>query len=117
MSPLERTLYDLAARAAADPFYATISLFVLRPRYENDGTVKALASFEGIQTSINQALNCLVLKAGKGGASVTFLMPTGDTDKPNISGPQMKFVYTARVQEHPILNWGSKGTLLSAEEI
>jgi hypothetical protein len=117
MSPLERTLYDLLARANADPFYTTIPLFVLRPRYEDDGTVKDSASFEAIQTRINQASSCLQLKAGKGGAAVTFLMPTGDTDKPNISGPQMKFTYTARVQEHPVLNWGARGTQISAEEI
>lgn len=117
MSPLERTLYDLKARAEADPFYVNISLFVLRPRYTAAGAVADTASFASIQTSINNALQCLVKKGGKGGAAVTFLMPMGDTDKPNISGPQMKFIYTARVQEHPIINWGPEGVRLSAEEI
>jgi hypothetical protein len=110
MSPLEQTLYDLRDRAAADPFYADIPLFVMRPRVAEE-------SFAIIQTRVDEAINCLRLKAGKGGAAVTFLMPQGDTDKPNVSGPQMRFTYTARVQEHPILNFGPKGTRKSAEEI
>lgn len=117
MSPLERQLFDLRARAAADPYYDDIGLFILRPRREEDGSAGEADSFATIQTRIDEAINCLRLKAGKGGAAVTFLMPTGDTEKPNVSGPQLKLVYTARVQEHPILNFGPKGTKKSAEEI
>lgn len=117
MDQLNRTLLDLHARANADPFYDEISLFVRRPRYNADGTAKDDASFAVIDERINAALSCLVLKAGKGGAAVTFLMPFGNTTKPNLGGPQMEFVYGVTIQEHPILNFGPKGTLKSAEEI
>ena len=110
MSPLERLLYDLHARAAADPYYADIPLFVMRPRVAEE-------SFASIQTRVDQAINCLTLKAGKGGAAVTFLMPAGDTDRPNVSGPQLRLTYTIRCQEHPLLNFGPTGTRKSAEEI
>lgn len=116
MSPLERTLYDLRDRAEADPYYRDVGLFVLRPRGDAAGS-REDDSFASIQTRVDEALNCLRLKAGKGGAAVTFLMPTGDTERPNVSGPQMRFIYTARVQEHPVLNFGPKGTHKSAEEI
>lgn len=109
MSVLEQMLDDLAARAAADPYYADIALNILRPR--------AQLSAAAIQTKIDQALAGLVRKGGKCGAAVTFLMPIGDTEKPNVSGPQLRFVYTVRVQEIIEINMGPSGTGKSAEEI
>jgi hypothetical protein len=117
MDPITRMLYDLRARADADPYYNDIELIVLRPRYNDDGTVAENASFATLQQRVDEAINCQRLKAGRGGAAVSFLMPQGDTTRPNISGPQMEFTYTARVQEHPILNFGPHGTRKSAEEI
>ena len=107
---LQNMLWDLYGRAAADPYFADIGLYVMRPSRTEE-------SFAVIQTRVDEAINCLRLKNGKGGAAVTFLMPIGDTEKPNVDGPQMRFVFTARVQEHPILNWGPKGTKKSAEQI
>ncbi len=109
MSPLERQLLDLQARLEADPYFADIPVFILRPRAQ-EGAAQ-------IQTRIDQALTGLVKKAGKAGAAVTLLMPTGDTDKPNVPGPQLRFTYTARVQEIIAINFGPQGTQKSAEEI
>lgn len=117
MDLLNRTLLDLHARADADPYFADVPLFVVRPRLEADGTPKENASFATIQTKIDEAIGCTLLKADRGGAAVQFLMPVGDTEKPNVEGPQMRFVYTIRVQENPILNFGPKGTKKTAEEI
>jgi len=109
MSPLERQLLDLQARLEADPYFVDIPVFVLRPRAQ-EGAAQ-------IQTRIDQALSGLTKKGGKTGAAVTLLMPTGDTDKPNVPGPQLRFVYTARVQEIIAVNFGPQGTQKSAEEI
>lgn len=117
MNILNRTLLDLHARADADPYFADVPLFVVRPRLEADGTAKDNASFATIQTKIDEAIGCTLLKADRGGVAVQFLMPVGDTEKPNVEGPQMRFVYTIRVQENPVLNFGPRGTKKTAEEI
>lgn len=117
MDPLNRTLLDLHARADADPYFADIGLYVMRPRLEANGEVKESASFATIQQQVNNALACLLRKGGKGGAAVLFLMPAADADKPNVSGPQLKLTYTIRVQEDPIANFGPHGTRKTAEEI
>jgi len=109
MTTLERQLLDMQARLEADAYFIDVPIFVLRPRAQ-EGAAQ-------IQTRIDQALSGLVQKAGKCGAAVTLLMPTGDTDKPNIPGPALRFTYTARVQEIIGVNMGPNGTQKSAEEI
>ena len=117
MDSLNRLLDDLHARADADPYFADVPLFKVRPRLEPDGTAKDNASFATIQQRIDEALACSVRKAGKGGAAVQFLMPIGDNERPNVEGPQLRFVYTIRVQEDPVANFGPNGTQKTAEEI
>ncbi len=117
MSPLERMMLDMLGRADADPYFDDIGLFILRPRYSESGQSDDQQSFAVIQTRIDQLIAGESRKSGHYGAAVTFLMPEGDTTKPNPSGPQMEFVFTARIQEMPIINFGPNGTRKSAEEI
>lgn len=109
MTTFERQLLDMQARLEADAYFVDVPVFVLRPR--------ALEGAAQIQTRIDQALAGLTHKAGKTGAAVTLLMPVGDTDKPNVPGPALRFTYTARVQEIIGVNMGPNGTGKSAEEI
>ena len=109
MSPLERQLLDMQARLQADAYFVDIAVFILRPRAEEGAAA--------IQTKIDQALAGLTRTGGKTGAAVTLLMPMGDTDKPNVPGPQLRFTFTARVQEIIAINMGPQGTHKSAEEI
>lgn len=117
MDPLNRLLLDLHARADTAPYFADVPLFVMRPRLEPDGTAKDNASFASINEKVADAINCLTLKAGKGGACVKFLMPLGDNERPNVEGPQLKFGISMLVHEHPVLNWGKNGTRKTSEEI
>lgn len=108
-SLLEIGQTDLAARFTADPFFADVGVFVLRPRGNE--------SFVTIQSKIDQLIGGLVKKNGKSGAAVFVLMPTADSVNPDTPGPRLKFKYTVRVQELPIINMGDNGTQKSAEEI
>jgi hypothetical protein len=117
MTDLERQLYDLQARADADPFFDKIGLFVLRPRYNADGTLKDNASFAAIQSRVDAIAGGLVQKNGGSGLTVTFLMPSGRNDKPNVDGPQTKIIYSVRVSERIEINMGPRGTGVSAEEV
>ena len=117
MSPLERHLYDLAARTAADPYFLHVPVFVMRPRYEADGSLKDTASLAAIQSRVDQALAGTLQRGGKAGVAILFLMPVADTTKPEVPGPQLRFVYTARVVENVVVNMGPAGVGLSAEEI
>lgn len=110
MSPLEVIQLDMAARLNGDDYFATIPIFVLRPR--------ASEGFVQIQTRIDQAINAHTTKAGKSGAAVTVLMPLGEAQSPNVPGPRLDFTFVVRVQELPIVNMNADtGTLKSAEEI
>lgn len=109
MSPLERDQADFAARLNADAYFADVGIYVFRPRANLAATT--------IIGNIENALNCLVKKAGKGGAAVTVLMPTGDTPEGNVPGPELEERITVRVQELPLVNMGATGTLKSAESI
>lgn len=109
MSPLERDQADFAARLSADPYFADIGVYLFRPR----ANLAATAIVQGIEA----ALNCFALKAGKGGAAVTVLMPTADAADGNVPGPELEERLTVRVQELPLTNMGAKGTLKSAEQI
>lgn len=109
LSPLERDQADFVARLSADPFFADVGVYLFRPRANLAATT--------IVGQIEQALNCFTLKAGKGGAAVTVLMPTADAADGNVPGPELEESITVRVQELPLTNMGATGTLKSAEQI
>ena len=108
LSELEQDQADFAARASAEPYFADVGVYLLRPR--------ANASATQITQGIENALNCIVKKAGKGGAAVTVMMPLLQPRDPNVLGVQFDSTITVRVQEHPLFNMAaSTGTLKSAE--
>ena len=109
MSPLEQDQLDFAGRMAADPYFAMVGIYVVRPR----GAKTAMQ----IQQELEETLNCRRLQGGKGGAAVQVLMPLADVSSPNIPGPQFDARITLRVQELPLVNMGPLGTGLSAEDI
>lgn len=109
MSALEQLQKDLAERLEAEAYFADIGVYVFRPRENLEVTE--------IQGKIDEQLNCLVLKAGKGGAAVMVLMPVADAPDANVPGPRLEISVTVRVQEIPLFNMGATGTLKSAEEI
>lgn len=108
-SIVERLQLDLAARLEADSYFADIGIHVMRPRAE--------LGFVQIQESVDRQLGCIVKKAGKGGAAVTVLMPTLDSEAPNAPAPITEAGIIVRVQELPVHNMGPNGTQKSAEDI
>lgn len=110
MSPLERDQADFATRMNASAYFADIGIYVVRPRKNATATQ--------IYQAIENALNCMVKKNGKGGAAVTVTMPTGSTPEGNVPGPEIEERLTVRVQENPLFNMNADtGTRKSAEEI
>jgi len=109
MSALEQLQKDLAERLEAEDFFSDIGVYVFRPRENLEATE--------IQGKIDESLNCLVLKNGKGGAAVFVLMPLADAPDANVPGPRLEISVTIRIQEIPLLNMGADGTQKSAEDI
>lgn len=110
LSEIEQDQADFYGRLSAEPYFADVGLYLLRPR--------ANATATQIAQGIENALNCLAVKNGKGGAAVTVLMPLLQGRDPNVSSPQFDASITLRVQELPLTNMNpAKGTLKSAESI
>jgi hypothetical protein len=108
LSELEQDQADFAARLLASPYFVDIGVYLLRPR--------ANATATQIMQRIESALNCIVKKAGKGGAAVQVLMPLLQGKDPNVSNPSFASSLTVRVQEHPLFNMNATtGTLKSCE--
>lgn len=110
LSEIEQDQADFFGRLNAEPYFDDVGLYLLRPR--------ANATATQIMQGIENALNCLVKKAGKGGAAVTVLMPLLQGRDPNVRAPQFDSSITIRVQELPLTNMNpATGTLKSAEAI
>lgn len=102
-TPLHRLQLDMVARANDDAFFDYIEAVPIRD----------------MQTAsrIEQGLSGVKNKNGKSGASLQVLMPRLDVERPNPAGPITLGAVTCRCQEIPAINYGSKGTGISAEEI
>jgi len=99
---------DIAARLEEAAFFATVPIFILRPR--------AALTAAQIQDRINAALGALTTQQGKAGLCATVLMPTLDTQKQELPGPYLHLKCTVRVQENVIVNMGGNGTQIPCED-
>ena len=109
MSPLESDQLDFFGRLYADPYFADIGIYVVRPRQHLSATE--------IYQKIENALKGVAATGGKSGAAVCVMMPFGGDENPEIIGPRIDEVITVRVQEFVLVNMGTTGTLKSCEEI
>jgi hypothetical protein len=99
---------DLAARLESSASFASIPVFVDRPR-------AALTAAE-IQGAINAALGALTTKNGQAGLCATVLMPLLTTQKQELPGPYLHLSCIIRVQENVIVNMGAAGTQIPCED-
>jgi hypothetical protein len=107
-SVLEQLQLDMGGRIQAHPSFANVPVKIIRPRDQ--------ASALLIQTEIDQALEGITLINGVGGVTVLVNMPSADVPNPEIPGPRMAVILTARVIENPLVNMGTQGTGVSAED-
>jgi hypothetical protein len=108
-SLLERLQTDIGDRLNSLAYFADVTVYVLRPRV--DCTVPML------QQRINAAIKGLVSKGGKAGVCVFVAMPTAETPRQNVPGPEFSVSVVCQVVEKPVVNMGTGGTGKSAEEI
>jgi len=105
---LQRFQLDVAARLQAAPFFATVPIFVFRPR--------AAMSAAEIQERINAALGALTGQNSKAGLCATVLMPLVTTRQQELPGPYLHLECTVRVQENVLINMGANGTQIASED-
>jgi hypothetical protein len=100
---LDQDQEDYAARLAADPYFADVTVLVQR---------------KGVtESDIDTSLSVLNEKGGKIGACVIVIMPALAPDAPNAPGPSYNVQPSVQVIEQPLFNQGEGGTGKSAEAI
>lgn len=102
-SELEILQNDIAARLAADTFFADVPIFAIRSK--------------ATDSIINAALSGINRQNNKAGAAIQVLIPIADGETPEVPGPRLQLTITIRVQEIPEINLGTFGTLISAEDL
>jgi hypothetical protein len=108
MNPqIEQIQPDVFNKLASEPYFAAVSLFLIRQ--------------ERFESEINEALSSAAFdarQAGKlPGATIEVLMPLVKTRLGNAPGPVVTLEQRLTVRENPTINLGSGGTGLTAEEL
>jgi hypothetical protein len=108
MNPqIEQVQPDVFNKLASEPYFAAVSLFLIRQ--------------ERFESEINEALSSAAFdarQAGKlPGATIEVLMPLVKTRLGNAPGPVVTLEQRLTVRENPTINLGSGGTGLTAEEL
>lgn len=101
---------EIYYRTLADSYFADVMVATERPLVT------------GAQKAIDTFVASLTLGAGnaskKQGAGILVLMPVADVSHENIPGPDLdKVVIPSLIMEWPLLNYGSRGTGLPAEDL
>lgn len=124
MSPIEQIQYDIAATLNADSYFATIPVFIMRPRLVIDPNdpegrpVGTPITAPELEEAAHSALTGLFAKGGKTGACVRINMPSIECEKPGMVGPQNRAVVSVVCEEIPAKNMDPvNGTLKSCEDI
>lgn len=99
---------DAHARLEGESAFQYVPLYVSRPRSEDDALQ--------IVSDIDAALAGMTTKAGKSGLAVIVLLPLAEVPEPDVPGPQLELILTLRVIELPLVNMGSTGTGITAEQ-
>lgn len=107
ISQIEQIQPDVFDKLASEPYFAPISLFMIRKeRYES---------------AINEALSEATFDPGQSGkrpgATVEVLMPVIKTNLVNAPGPVVTLEQRLMVKENPAINLAAGGVNLTAEQI
>jgi len=108
MNPqIEQVQPDIFNKLASEPYFASISLFLIRQ--------------ERYQSEINEALSSATFDPGQSGklpgATIEVLMPVLKTNLVNAPGPVVTLEQRLTVKENPTINLAAGGVQLTAEEI
>jgi hypothetical protein len=115
-SVIEQVQLDMGARLMAHPFFANVPVFVLRPRFDENGNPTSAVM---IQQSIDKALagGGVAPQNGISGAAIMVDLPSGEVPHEDAPGPDLRLGYSLRVFENPLINMGASGTQISAEDL
>jgi len=117
-SVLEQLQLDIGARLQAHPYFADagVAVFVMRPRFDANGNPTTAVM---INNNINSILSGVGVAGinGKIGAAMMVELPVADVPHQDSPGPDLRFGYSVRVYENPLMNMGANGTNIGAEDL
>lgn len=126
--PLTALQNDVYHALRSEPGFRFAQIVLQRPRDEGEAVLIQQAvdgALAGFVYADNQILNgagtdaekaAQIAAEGKAGLCIEVIVPDGEVPNPEAPGPQLEAVLHVKVTENPLVNFGARGTELTAEQ-